>query len=57
MVERTYLGSVSEVALNGYYAAVLFEGKIQLHLVRGGEAGLECREECCDFNVMLLPAG
>jgi len=33
MFERSYLGSVTSMQLNGYYAAALFEGKIQLHQV------------------------
>ncbi len=32
--EKSYLGTVSNIQLNGYYAAALFEGKIQLHVVR-----------------------
>ena len=31
--EKSYLGSVSAMQLNGLYAAVLFDGKIQLHAV------------------------
>ena len=32
--EKSYLGAVSSMSLNGDYAAALFEGKILLHLVR-----------------------
>ncbi len=31
--EKSYLGSVSALKLNNLYAAVLFEGKVQLHAV------------------------
>lgn len=31
--EKSYLGSVSSMKLNSLYAAVLFDGKIQLHAV------------------------
>ena len=31
--ERSYLGNVTGMQLNGFYAAALFEGKIQLHQV------------------------
>ena len=31
--EKSYLGTVTNMKLNGYYAAALFEGKIQLHMV------------------------
>ena len=31
--DREYLGTVSAIHLNADYAAVLFEGKVQLHLV------------------------
>jgi len=33
MFERSYLGSVTSMQLNGYYAAAHFEGKIQLHQI------------------------
>lgn len=32
--DRLYLGGVSSIKLNPEYASVLFEGKIQLHMVR-----------------------
>lgn len=32
--DREYLGTVSAIHLNADYAAVMFEGKVQLHLVR-----------------------
>lgn len=32
--EKLYLGSVSAIKLNEYYAAALHDGKIHLHLVR-----------------------
>ena len=35
LLEREYLGSVSEMYMNGDYAAVLFEKKIQLHMIEG----------------------
>lgn len=31
--ERQYLGAVTSIKLNAEYASVLFEGKIQLHMV------------------------
>lgn len=31
--EKSYLGSVSSMKLNGYYAAVLHDGRVHLHLV------------------------
>lgn len=31
--DRQYLGGVSSIKLNPEYAAVLFEGKLQLHMV------------------------
>ena len=31
--ERSYLGNLSAIQLNGYYAAALFEGKVELHVV------------------------
>ena len=37
--ERSYLGNVTGMQLNGFYAAALFEGKIQLHQV------------CCGLDV------
>ncbi|XP_073252735.1 WD repeat-containing protein 19-like [Porites lutea] len=33
--DREYLGTVNAIYLNADYAAVLFEGKVQLHLVEG----------------------
>jgi WD repeat-containing protein 19 len=32
--DREYLGTVNSIHLNSDYAAVLFENKVQLHLVR-----------------------
>ena len=32
-MEKSYLGAVSSMTLNGDYAAAVFEGKILLHLV------------------------
>lgn len=32
MKDREYLGTVNAIYLNADYAAVLFEGKVQLHL-------------------------
>ena len=31
--DREYLGTVTAIHLNADYAAVMFEGKVQLHLV------------------------
>lgn len=31
--DREYLGTVNQICLNADYAAVGFEGKVQLHLV------------------------
>ena len=31
--EKSYLGSVSAMKLNALYAAVVFDGKVQLHAV------------------------
>lgn len=33
--DREYLGTVNTIHLNADYAAVLFEGKVQLHLIEG----------------------
>lgn len=33
MFEKSYLGSVTSMKLNNTYAAVLFDGKVQLHVV------------------------
>ena len=33
VVEKSYLGAVSSMTLNGDYAAAVFEGKVLLHLV------------------------
>jgi WD repeat-containing protein 19 len=32
--DREYLGTVTSLRLNAEYASVLYEGKIQLHMVR-----------------------
>lgn len=32
--DRQYLGGVTSIKLNTEYASVLFEGKVQLHMVR-----------------------
>lgn len=32
--DREYLGTVNHICLNADYAAVGFEGKVQLHMVR-----------------------
>lgn len=32
-LERSYLGNLNAVQLNGYYAAAQFDGKVELHLV------------------------
>lgn len=32
--DREYLGTVNDICLNADYAAVGFEGKVQLHMVR-----------------------
>ena len=42
--DREYLGNVRSVSVTGDYAAVLFEDKIQLHLVDGCEEGDESRQ-------------
>ena len=39
--EKSYLGSVTAMRLNGLYAAVLYDGKIQLHAVSIGRASGE----------------
>ena len=39
MRDREYLGTVQEIHLNGDYAAVLFDGKVQLHVLEGEGAG------------------
>lgn len=33
--DREYLGTITSVRVNGDYASVLYEGKIQFHLVCG----------------------
>ena len=42
--DREYLGNVRSVSVTGDYAAVLFEDKVQLHLVDGCEEGEESRQ-------------
>lgn len=37
--DRDYLGTVDSVYVSADYLAVLYEGKIQLHLVSGGWKG------------------
>lgn len=38
--DREYLGTVNAIYLNADYAAVLFEGKVQLHLASTGHIDL-----------------
>ena len=35
--EKSYMGTISGMQLNGYYAAVLSENRMQLHMVSRGE--------------------
>jgi len=44
--DREYLGTVSDIQLNGDYCAVRFDGKVQLHVLEGegAEAASEERE-------------
>ncbi|ESO89539.1 hypothetical protein LOTGIDRAFT_218902 [Lottia gigantea] len=42
--DREYLGTVQAISLNADYAAVLFEGKVQLHLIESDTATTEERE-------------
>ncbi|XP_060531606.1 WD repeat-containing protein 19 isoform X2 [Cylas formicarius] len=44
LTDRQYLGGVSNVKLNPEYAAVLFEGKIQLHMIEQPQVCHEDRE-------------
>ena len=44
MFEKSYLGTIIGMELNGYYAAVLSEGRIQLHMV----SNVVMRE--CSYN-------
>ena len=37
--DREYLGTVEEIHLNGDYVAVLFDGKVQLHVLEGEGVG------------------
>ncbi|XP_065930444.1 WD repeat-containing protein 19-like isoform X2 [Magallana gigas] len=37
--DREYLGTVNHICLNADYAAVGFEGKVQLHMIEGETAG------------------
>lgn len=37
--DREYLGTVNDICLNADYAAVGFEGKVQLHMIEGETAG------------------
>lgn len=39
---KQYLGAVTSIKLNPEYASVLFEGKLQLHLVRDVQF-IKCR--------------
>ena len=34
-MEKSYLGTLTSLSLNGDYAAALFDGKIMLHMVSG----------------------
>ena len=43
--DREYLGTVSAIHLNADYAAVLFEGKVQLHLVSAQYIAI-CVQSC-----------
>ncbi|XP_063240827.1 WD repeat-containing protein 19 [Bacillus rossius redtenbacheri] len=42
--EREYVGNVASARLNAEYASVLYEGRIQLHLIEPGADDLENRE-------------
>ncbi|XP_066257249.1 WD repeat-containing protein 19 isoform X1 [Euwallacea similis] len=44
VADRQYLGAVTSVKLNPEYASVLFEGKIQLHMIEQPEVCHEDRE-------------
>jgi hypothetical protein len=37
--DKEYLGTVQSLHLNGDYCAVLFEGKVQLHVLEGEGGG------------------
>ena len=37
--DREYLGTVQDIHLNGDYVAVLFDGKVQLHVLEGEGVG------------------
>ena len=41
LVEKEYLGTVNSIYLNGDFAAVLLNNRIQLHLIEGNVFGLE----------------
>ena len=43
-LERSYFGNLSAIQLNGYYAAALFDGKVQLHLVCAFNVTIGCRQ-------------
>lgn len=40
-----YLGTIANMCLNSDYAAALFEGKVQLHMV--SQLYSLCRRQCC----------
>ncbi|KAJ8943661.1 hypothetical protein NQ318_005663 [Aromia moschata] len=42
--DRPYLGAVTSVRLNSDYASVLFEGKLELHMIEAAEASQEDKE-------------
>ena len=37
--DREYLGTVQQIHLNGDYVAVLFDGRVQLHVLEGEGSG------------------
>ena len=37
--DREYLGTVKDIYLNADYCAVIFDGKVQLHVLEGEGAG------------------
>jgi WD repeat-containing protein 19 len=40
-MEKSYLGTLTSLSLNGDYAAALFDGKIMLHMIEPGPADME----------------
>lgn len=51
--DTEYLGTVVSMCLNADYAAALFEGKVQLHMVCPRTRMCVCMCECVHFRTTL----